>query len=105
MSEDEKVEEVLAKLDSFVETTKIEDKVTVVGFSPTGMHPGVVNGKRVAPKENTCKPPKGSRGKLGKHQKRLGQRRSGHSQTLNSLPNNVPPTAFKQPGSMKQRNG
>src|ERR1700722_2895394 len=100
MSEDEKVDEVLAKLDSFVETTKIEE--TVVGFNAEGMHPGVVNGRRVAPLENTSKPYKGKGGKLGKHLRRLENRRNACEATHRSVQNQA---AFKNPGSMKQANG
>ena len=101
MSEEINFAEVLAKLDSFVETTKVDN---TVGFNAEGMHPGVVNGRRVAPKENTSKPYKSGKGKLAQHQKRLGNRRNAHSDTLKRLPTNVNPLAFKAPGSMKQHN-
>lgn len=77
----------------------VEEKVT---GRVSGMHPGVVNGRRVHPKTNTSKPYKSGKGKLGKHQKRLGQRRSAHSATIARASN---ATAYKTPGSMKQRNG
>lgn len=68
----------------------------------SGMHPGVVNGRRVHPKTNTSRPYKSAKGKLGKHQKRLGNRRSAHSATIRNVKQ---PLAFKTPGSMKQKNG
>jgi hypothetical protein len=108
MTEDKLIDEALAKLDSFVETTvsiKDPDKHDIRGFNPEGMHPGVVNGKRVAPKENTSKPYKSGKGKLAQHQKRLSDRRNAHSYTIGHLPGNVPATSFRTPGSMKQHNG
>ena len=96
------VKEVLEKLDSFVETTKVDN---TIGFNSEGMHPGIVNGRRVAPLENTSKPYKSGKGKLAQHQKRLSNRRNAHSQTLKTLPSNVNQLAFKTPGSMKQKNG
>lgn len=95
----EKAEEFI---ESFVETTT---KDPVIGFNDKGMHPGVINGKRVYPKVNTAEPYKSGKGKLAQHQRRLGQRRSAHSQTIARLPGNTPATAFKTPGSMKQHNG
>ena len=92
-------------VEGFVETTFKEPKDDPRGFNPEGMHPGVVNGRRVAPKENTSKPYKSGKGKLAQHQKRLGNRRNAHSYTVGHLPTNVPASAFKTPGSMKQYNG
>ena len=98
------VEEALVeKTEEFID--KFTEKTEVVGFNPEGMHPGVVNGRRVSPLINTSKPYKSGRGKLAQHQKRLGDRRNGHSMTLKTLPSNVNPLAFKAPGSMKQHNG
>jgi len=73
-----------------------------IGFNPKGMHPGVMNGRRIFPKENTCKPYKSGKGKLAKMQANLGRRRSAHSDTLKDVKNG---SAFKTPGSMKQHNG
>lgn len=44
---------------------------------------------------------KAGKGKLGKHMKRLNERRLAHSATLKSLPSGVNPSAFRCPGSMK----
>lgn len=74
----------------------------VTGFNPKGMHPGVIDGRRVHSLENTAKPYKSGKGALGKQQARLGRRRSAHSETLRTLPSNVNPLSFKTPGSMNQ---
>lgn len=71
----------------------------------SGMHPGVINGRRIYPLENTSKPYKSGKGKLGAHQKRLSDRRNAHSMTLKQLTGKTPPGAYKTPGSMKQANG
>ena len=90
-------------LSTFVETTH---EAPIIGFNEKGMHPGVISGRRVYPLVNTCTTCKKSgKGKLGKHQARLGRRRSAHSETLRTLPSNVNPLSFKAPGSMKQFNG
>ncbi len=69
--------------------------------NPKGMHPGIMNGFRVHPLKNTCKPHKG-KGKLAKKQAWLSARRLAHSVTLKTLPPNVNPAAFKTPGSMNE---
>lgn len=70
----------------------------------SGRCPGVVNGKRIYPKVNTAKPYKSGKGKLGKHQERLNNRRNAHSHTLKTLNSADNPAGWKTPGSMKQHN-
>ncbi len=64
----------------------------------SGMHPGVVNGRRVFPLKNTSKPHKG-KGKLAKKMKRLNNRRLDHSDTLRKVAANQQ-HAYRTPGSM-----
>jgi hypothetical protein len=91
---------VIEQAEAFID--KLTDTKSLVGFNPEGMHPGVVNGKRVAPKVNTSEPYKSGKGKLAQHAKRLSDRRNAHSQTIR-MAKHAP--AFKTPGSMKQHNG
>ncbi len=72
----------------------------VVGFNPKGMKPGVVQGRRIFDLVNTSKPyKKAGKGKLGKHMKRLSERRNAHSDTIKS----GDAAAYRIPGSMKQK--
>ena len=80
-----------------------EKEEDLKGFNAQGMHPGIVNGRRVHPLVNTCEPYTSGKGKLGKHMKKLNDRRTAHSYTLKILPGNVNPTSYKTPGSMNQR--
>lgn len=63
------------------------------------IHPGVVNGQRMYPLKNTCKPNRKTGGVFKKVQDRFDQRLSAHTATLNSLPSNVNKLSFKKPGS------
>lgn len=59
-------------------------------------------------KVNTCKPPRERKGigvggkKFRKARVNLEQRMLAHKATIASLSNTTPPTAFRQPGSMKK---
>jgi hypothetical protein len=73
-------------------------------YNQKGMHPGVIEGARLFPLKNTAKPCKRSgKGKLGKKQKKLGERRVAHAATLKSLPQTANPMGFKCPGSMNPK--
>jgi len=65
------------------------------------IHPGVVGGRRQYPLDRSTKPYK-NKGKLAKKMKILARRRLAHSATLKGLPSNVPPEAYKVPGSYNQ---
>jgi hypothetical protein len=83
---------------------EIYETITAPIYNTKGMKPGVIEGARLFPLKNTCKPCKRSgRGKLGKIQKKLGERRVAHATTLKSLPQNVNPAGFRCPGSMNPK--
>lgn len=63
------------------------------------IHPGVINGRRMHPLKNTCKPNRRTGRVFKKVQDRYDQRLSSHASTLNSLPSNVNKLSFKKPGS------
>ena len=65
------------------------------------IHPGVQEGRRRFPLESNTRPFKNN-GKLAKKMKILARRRLAHAGTLKGLPTNVPPEAYKVPGSMNQ---
>lgn len=53
-------------------------------------------------KSNTCSPRgAGNQKYLRKASERLDRRRRAHEITLKSLPSTVPPSAYREPGSMR----
>ena len=77
---------------------KKQSVAAILGTNPQGMHPGVIDGWRQHPLENTCKPTKRSgKGKLGAKQARLNRRQNAHADTIKTVKQ---PLAFKMPGSM-----
>lgn len=64
------------------------------------IHPGVVDGRRIHKLVTSTKPPHGGR-YLRRHTDNLDRRQRAHKATLASLPSNVPPEAFRKPGSMQ----
>ena len=68
------------------------------------IHPGIEGGRRRFPLDKSTKPSK-NKGKLAKKMKTLARRRLAHAATLKGLPSNVPPEAFRTPGSMNAHKG